>query len=57
MATPEEMDEAAETAEQELMELLDTATAMDLIKWWKRHYMQAGYKRLGRILAKLDTNG
>ena len=54
MATPAEMDLAAESAEKELTKLLGSpsSTAKDLIQWWKSHYLRAGHKRLGRILVE-----
>jgi len=47
---------AAEQAAKELDELikkLDAKTVKELAGWWKRNFMKAGHKRLGRIIAKL----
>ena len=46
---PEAMDAAAEEAKHELNQLNLEAIA-EVAKWFKRWYMQAGHKRLGRIL-------
>lgn len=51
-----DFDIAAEKAEKELAELakkLDEKTVKEVASWWKRNYMKAGHKRLGRIIAKL----
>lgn len=51
-----EFDIAAEKAQQELNELmkkLDEKTVREMAGWWKRNFMKAGHKRLGRIIAKL----
>lgn len=50
---PEEMDEAAEQAKQELEQKIQSMTALDLASWWKKHYQKAGHKRLGRVLVNL----
>ena len=42
-----EMDAAAKVAAAEL-KLVDTLA--DVQHWWKRHYLKAGHKRLGRVL-------
>jgi len=50
-----EFDIAAEKAAKELEELvkkLDEKTIREMASWWKRNYMKAGHKRLGRIIAK-----
>lgn len=59
MASPEEMDISAEEANQELIRLLDAmkpdekVAVTRLIGWWKKWFMSAGYKRLGRIIVNL----
>jgi hypothetical protein len=52
MATPEEMDAAAQQAAVELAALREEhPEAVTLITdWWRRHYTAAGHKRLGRVL-------
>jgi hypothetical protein len=52
MATPDEMDAAAEQAAAELATLRqEHPEAVALITdWWRRHYTAAGHKRLGRVL-------
>ena len=49
--TPEEMDLAAQAAAEELGDGQDYTVA-DLASWWKKWYLRAGHKRLGRILLK-----
>ena len=52
MATSDEMDAAAKTAAEDLARLRDEnpqAVAL-IVEWWKRHYLGAGQKRLGRVL-------
>ncbi len=44
------MDLAAATAEGELSNIPDEDIEV-VCRWFAKHYMQAGYKRLGRILA------
>ena len=51
MATPTEMDEAAEAARQEFQELPEEARKA-MTAWWKKHYTKAGHKRLGRVVVK-----
>ena len=52
MATPEEMEAAAQRAAEDLANLRrDHPEAVTLVvEWWKRHYRAAGHKRLGRVL-------
>jgi hypothetical protein len=52
MATSEEMDAAAQRAAEDLARLREEhREAVDLmVEWWKRHYLGAGHKRLGRVL-------
>lgn len=47
--TPEEMDLAAALFENELQAMPQTIT-VPLSRLWKRHFMKAGHKRLGRIM-------
>lgn len=42
------MEAAAEAAKAEFK---NCKTAKDVQDWFKRHYIKAGHKRLGRILA------
>ena len=46
-----EMDDAATIAENELSELSDKEVA-PVAKWFHKHYMKAGHKRLGRLLVQ-----
>ena len=46
---PEAMDAAAKEAKYELNQLNLVAIA-EVAQWFKKWYMQAGHKRLGRIL-------
>ncbi len=62
--TPEQMDNAAGAAEEELLEMLRkwspvatgvmapdaTEAVSHIADWWRRWYLLAGHKRLGRIL-------
>ncbi len=52
MATPEEMEAAGQRAAADLATLRqEHAEAVALLAaWWKRHYLAAGHKRLGRVL-------
>jgi len=47
------MNEAAEEAREELVSNLETWRARDVAIWWKKWYMRAGHKRLGRMLVEL----
>lgn len=49
MANTDEMDVAASTAEKELKEL-DQHVSIPMARWFEKHYMDCGHKRLGRIL-------
>lgn len=54
--TNNQFDVAAAKAEEELNQLkknLDAKTVAELAAWWKRNFMAAGHKRLGRIIAKM----
>ena len=52
-----DMDKAAKEAEKELDELLDKQIgddgAEEIMLWFKRWYMKAGYKRLGKLIIKV----
>lgn len=52
MATSDEMDTAAKTASEDLARIrAENPEAVALmVEWWKRHYLGAGHKRLGRVL-------
>ena len=56
MATPEEMDEMAEEAEQVLREMNPQAVRA-VAAWWSTYFAGAGHKRLGRVLNKLHKEG
>ena len=45
-----ERDNAAQKAEEELVDRFDDWTATELAKWWKTWYKKTGHRRLGRIL-------
>lgn len=47
-----DMDRAAQEAEQELQQVLQTSELARLLSWYQRWYQQAGHKRLGRMLAQ-----
>ena len=55
-------DLAAEKAETDLKELIKTLTpeqlqgALMLAAWWKKWFMLAGHKRLGRIVANFKAD-
>ena len=44
-----EMDHAAQKAEQELKAMSQHLT-VPMARWFQKHYLVAGHKRLGRIL-------
>jgi len=44
------MDDAATVATVELSQNFLGWTAVDLARWWEKHYQKAGHKRLGRAL-------
>ena len=52
-ATTADMDKAAADARKEIQDKLGAWKARDVAAWWKRWYMKAGHKRLGRILVEL----
>jgi len=41
------MDVAAEAAKKDFPEV---GTVVDLSKWYEKHFLKAGYKRLGKII-------
>ena len=49
-----EMDSAAEVAGEELVALLlgNEAAVLAVAEWWRKHYLGAGHKRLGRLLVQ-----
>jgi len=58
MSDMQEMEMAADEAKQDLERMLrddpELRKALDTMKsWWKKHYMKAGHKRLGRIVTNL----
>lgn len=53
LRTPEQMDAAADLAEAEVTAgKFPTMSARQVADWWKRWYLEAGHKRLGRVLLK-----
>ena len=44
-----EMDKAAQEAEKELKAMSQHIT-VPIARWWQKHYLKAGHKRLGRIM-------
>lgn len=50
--TKEQMDAAADLFQAELDKLPQTVT-VPLARLWKKHYLKAGHKRLGRVLVAL----
>jgi hypothetical protein len=49
-----QFDVAASAANNEFEKMkkdLDAETLAKIQSWWKAHYMRAGHKRLGRIIA------
>ena len=54
--TPEQMDASADLADAELGgPKFYSLLARQVADWWKRWYMEAGHKRLGRVLLKYAT--
>jgi hypothetical protein len=57
MAEDSSFDMAAQEAEAELQEIVKgmtdemKLTMRKLVAWWKKWFMKAGHKRLGRIIA------
>lgn len=52
MATPEEMDKAAEEADKALKKL-NPESIKEVAGWWNEWFRQAGHKRLGRLLVSV----
>lgn len=50
----ENMDEAAEAAEEKLKEISEEHI-LPLANWWRENYQKAGHKRLAKILLKHAT--
>lgn len=55
MSSQQEMEQAQLAASMELEQLvkdgkLEQAALGEIGAWWKRWYMQAGHKRLGRVV-------
>jgi hypothetical protein len=50
----QQMDKDAAAAREELERQLNAWQAKDVALWWKRWYMKAGHKRLGRVLVDLS---
>ena len=44
-----EMDAAAEVAEKEFKAMAQNIT-VPVARWMQKHYMKAGYKRLGKVM-------
>ena len=55
--TENAMDHAAEAAAKDLMDNIPAEHAQAIALWWKKHYLKAGHKRLGRLLVKYATGG
>jgi hypothetical protein len=59
MATQDEMEAAAQRPADDLAAIQEEhpqAVAL-IIEWWRRHYLAAGHKRLGRVLLGRDSRG
>jgi hypothetical protein len=52
-ADSNEMDKQAEHAKRELMQAFSQWDALGISRWWKKWYLKAGHKRLGRVLLDL----
>lgn len=53
---PEAMDKAARDAEQDL-ENLDAEAVKSMADWFAKWYLEAGHKRLGRLLVGISKGG
>jgi len=51
----EPMDNAAAEAANELVKL-DKAALVKVATWWKKWYLKAGHKRLGRLLLRYASD-
>ena len=49
-----EMDVAAQQAQEELKANFETWSAKDMGAWWGRNFLKAGHKRLGRVLVAVS---
>ncbi len=47
------MDDAAKEAQAELLKGFKNWSCADTSHWWRRWYLKAGHKRLGRIMVGL----
>lgn len=52
-----QMDKAALMARAELQQHASEWRTKDVAQWWKKWYMKAGHKRLGRVLVQLSSKG
>lgn len=50
----ENMDKAAELADEELKEISKDSVIL-VADWWKKHYLKSGHKRLAKILLTFAT--
>lgn len=50
------MDDAAKVAEADLA-TIEADIVITMANWWGRHYLKAGHKRLGRVLATIAKQG
>jgi len=48
-----DMDAAAVEAEKDLRENFPEETINQVAAWWKKHFADAGHKRLGRLLVRI----
>lgn len=53
MTSPAEMDEAAKEAKADLGNCTSEKSVSEVAAWWKKWYMKAGHKRLGRLLVTI----
>lgn len=53
-ATTEDMDGAADIAENDLKKIFSKDEIKKFSEWWARHYLKAGHKRLGRMLVAIS---
>lgn len=50
---PEKMDNAAMEAINDLHNSIPQTAYFQVAQWWKRHYLKAGHKRLGRAMVDI----